>query len=96
MKKIKEIYKDLDKPLLFVTICLFIFGLFNIVTASSNEAVERYGVSIYYYFIKQLLILILGFIISLFIFNISSKKYKLIFTFLFLGISSLLTFIWFF
>lgn len=93
MKKIKEIYKDLDKPLLFVTICLFIFGLFNIVTASSNEAVERYGVSIYYYFIKQLLILILGFIISLFIFNISSKKYKLIFTFLFLGISSLLIYL---
>lgn len=93
MKKIKEIYKDLDKPLLFVTICLFIFGLFNIVTASSNEAVERYGVSIYYYFIKQLSILILGFIISLFIFNISSKKYKLIFTFLFLGISSLLIYL---
>ena len=50
MKGISGIYKDMDKPLLFSTIGLFIFGLFNIVTASSSEAVERYGVSIFYYF----------------------------------------------
>ena len=50
MKGIRGIYKDMDKSLLFSTIGLFIFGLFNIVTASSSEAVERYGVSIFYYF----------------------------------------------
>ena len=48
MKGISGIYKDMDKPLLFSTIGLFIFGLFNIVTASSSEAVERYGVSIFH------------------------------------------------
>ena len=56
MKGIRGIYKDMDKSLLFSTIGLFIFGLFNIVTASSSEAVERYGVSIFYYFSKQLII----------------------------------------
>ena len=42
IRKLIEYYHDMDKPLLFITIALFIFGLFNIVTASSSEAVIRY------------------------------------------------------
>lgn len=93
MKGLKNLYKDMDKPLLFVTIGLFIFGLFNIVTASSNEAVERYGVSIYFYFTKQLAILILGFIASLFVIKTSTKKYKPLFTLAFIIISGLLIYL---
>lgn len=93
MKGLKNIYKDIDKPLLFITLGLFIFGLFNIVTASSNEAVERYGVSIYYYFIKQLMILILGFVVSLFVLNTSTKKYKPLFTLAFIIIGGLLVYL---
>ena len=79
LKTLKKAYKDLDKPLLIISIGLFIFGLFNIVTASSNEAVERYGVSIYYYFLKQGGILLLGFVASNIIFTLSTKKYKPLF-----------------
>lgn len=90
LKTLKKAYKDLDKPLLIVSIGLFIFGLFNIVTASSNEAVERYGVSIYYYFLKQGGILLLGFVASNIIFTLSTKKYKPLFTLAFLIIGTLL------
>ena len=93
MKGISGIYKDMDKPLLFSTIGLFIFGLFNIVTASSSEAVERYGVSIFYYFSKQLIILGAGFIACLFILRTNTKKYKQIFTLCFLGIGTLLVYL---
>ena len=37
----KKIFNKMDKPLLFVTIFLFLFGLFNIVTASSREAINN-------------------------------------------------------
>ncbi len=93
MKGIRGIYKDMDKPLLFSTIGLFIFGLFNIVTASSSEAVERYGVSIFYYFSKQLIILGAGFIACLFILRTNTKKYKQIFTLCYLGIGTLLVYL---
>ncbi len=93
MKGVKNTYRDLDKPLLFITIGLFIFGLFNIVTASSNEAVERYGVSIYYYFIKQLSILVVGLIASLILFKMNTKSYKPIFTLAFLIIGSILVYL---
>ena len=39
IKKLIDYYHDMDKPLLYTTLILFIFGLFNIVTASSSEAV---------------------------------------------------------
>lgn len=96
IKTLKKAYKDLDKPLLIVSFILFIFGLFNIVTASSNEAVERYGVSIYYYFIKQGGILLLGFVIANIIFTVNTKKYKPLFTLAFLVVSAFLFYLLFY
>jgi len=49
----RKIFKDLDKPLLIITIVGFVFGLLTIVTASSRAAVVNYDVSIYYYFFRQ-------------------------------------------
>lgn len=75
-KDIKNTFKDLDKPLLIVTIVLFIFGLLNIVTASSREAVARYNDPLYYYFIRQLWMLGVGVVASYFILKIDTKRYK--------------------
>lgn len=58
-KNLKSLISKMDKPLLIITILFFLFGLLNIVTASSREAVVRYEVSPYYYFFKQLQMLTL-------------------------------------
>ena len=77
-RSLRKIFHDLDKPLLFVSMALFIFGLLNIVTASSRAAVVNYDVSIYYYFYRQLLFIIIGLIMSLIIIKIDTKSYKII------------------
>lgn len=77
MKKVKQILNDMDKILLVTTVGLFIFGLLNIVTASSKAAVLRYNISLYSYFYKQLISLIIGFIAAIFIINKPTEKYKI-------------------
>ena len=72
----KKIIKDLDKPLLIITIVGFIYGLLTIVTASSRAAVVNYDVSIYYYFFRQLMFIIAGIIMALIILKTDTKKYK--------------------
>ena len=67
--------KKTDKIILFITIVLSLFGLFNIVTASSREAVINLDESIYYYFYRHLIILAISFVASLAIIKISLKKY---------------------
>lgn len=76
LSNMKKLIKNMDKPLLVLTLTLFAFGLLNIVTASSREAVVRYGVSMYYYFIRQLEMLSVGFVLSYFLLNLNSKAYK--------------------
>lgn len=49
-----KIFRDIDKPLFIVSMAFFIFGLLNIVTASSRAASVNFDESIYYYFNKQL------------------------------------------
>ncbi len=83
-QSIRKILKDLDKPLLIVTIVGFIFGLLTIVTASSRAAVVNYDVSIYYYFFRQLIYIIVGTIIALIILKTDTKKYKSIVPLLFI------------
>lgn len=74
MKRIKKLLADMDKPLLVLTIFMIGYGLLNIVTASSREAVSQ-DVPLYYYFFRQSEMLFVAFIGSLFILNISTKKY---------------------
>ena len=54
--------KDSDKVLLVLTVLLSIYGLFNIVTASSREAATNLDQSIYYYFYRHLVILVASFV----------------------------------
>ena len=75
IKKLIDYYHDMDKPLLYITLILFIFGLFNIVTASSSEAVIRYEKSLFYYFFRQLFMITVGLVISFFIIKKDTKKY---------------------
>ena len=82
-RSLRKIFHDLDKPLLFVSAALFIFGLLNIVTASSRAAVVNYDVSIYYYFYRQLIFIIMGLILSLIIIKIDTKAYKFLIPVLF-------------
>ena len=73
VRNIKHIVQDMDKPLLFVSIALFVFGLLNIVTASSSEAVTSEA-PLYYYFYQQLKMLVAGFIVSIIIFCYDTKN----------------------
>ncbi len=88
-KSIVKLFKDLDKPLLFSTAALFIFGLLNIVTASSRAAVVNYDVSIYYYFYRQLAFIVVGIFLSLIIIKTNTKYYKLIIPALFVIVIAL-------
>ncbi len=83
-RSLKQIIRDLDKPLLLITIVGFVFGLLTIVTASSRAAVVNYDVSIYYYFFKQLAFIMMGIILSIVVLKTDTKKYKTIVPFLFI------------
>jgi cell division protein FtsW len=77
MKKVINTIKDMDKILLTVSIILFVFGLFNIVTASSQVSVLRYNQSLYNYFYKQLFTLVLGLILTIVILIFPTRSYYL-------------------
>ena len=86
-KKIINYYNDMDKPLLYITAALFIFGLFNIVTASSSEAVIRYEKTLFYYFFRQLGMIIAGMVLAIFIIKRDTKKYAIPSILSFIGIT---------
>lgn len=71
----KKIIKNLDKPLLIVTLILFVIGLIMIFSASNITAFMKYGASPYRYFVKQLFFLIIGFILSSIIIKFNTKTY---------------------
>lgn len=93
IKQFKKNYRDMDKPLLYATIIMFIVGLLSIVSASSREAVVRYGSTLYHYFFRQLIMLTIGFVISIFLININSKKYKPLALIGFIGVNILLLYL---
>lgn len=75
MKKIKKLYKDCDKILFFTSLILIIFGTLNIVTASSREAVANQDQTIFYYFYRQIAILIMSFVCFNFALSVKTKAY---------------------
>lgn len=66
----------LDKPLLVVMLILVIFGLIMILSASSMASYMRYQNSIYYYFIRQGIFLLLGLIVFLIAIYFPTKFFK--------------------
>lgn len=95
-KNLKSLISKMDKPLLIITILFFLFGLLNIVTASSREAVVRYEVSAYYYFFKQLQMLIIGLVLSYVILNLKTKVYKNLILFGYIAVLGLVISLFFF
>lgn len=76
IKKIKRFISDMDKVSLILTIGLFCFGLFSIVSASTREAVNNLDKSVYYYFGRQSIILLLCAITYIVILCIPTKSYR--------------------
>ena len=76
----------MDKPLLFFTILYSILGLIMILSSSTVSAVLRYGVSTYYFFIRQLLFIIAGLIAGIIILKLPTSRYKLFTPILVIGI----------
>ena len=73
--KYRNLFKDMNKSLLIITLILIIFGTLNIVTASSREAVINNDVNLYYYFFKHIFILFISFIGFLVIIKVPTKRY---------------------
>ena len=71
----KKIVKYIDKPLLFVSIALFIFGLIMVFSASNVTAYMTHAVSPYNYFFKQGIFLVVGFFLFLFMIKFNVKSY---------------------
>ncbi len=76
MKKVKYIFHGMDKPLLIITIILFLFGLLNIVTASSQATVVHLKNSVYDYFFNQSIYLLVGLVLSIIILKFPTKSYQ--------------------
>ena len=84
MKGISKQIRKMDITLLIITALLFLFGLLNIVSASSQTAVLRYNADLYSYFYRQAIYIIIGVIISAFILKTPTKSYKLLGPFIYL------------
>ena len=67
--------KYLDKPLLIVTILLFIIGLVMVFSASNVTAYMSQAVSPYNYFIRQLVFLIVGIVLFIFMIPFNTFVY---------------------
>lgn len=74
MKAIGRTYRDMDKILLWTMVALIFYGLLNIVTASSSEAVTSEA-PLYHYFYQQLKMLLVAFIGTIIILRINTSKY---------------------
>ena len=82
--------RKIDKPLLIISLVLFVFGLIMVLSASSMESYMRYDASPYHYFIRQAIFMGSGFVVFIFILLIPTKNYKGFASFLMIIISLLL------
>ncbi|MBR2248106.1 MAG: FtsW/RodA/SpoVE family cell cycle protein [Bacilli bacterium] len=71
----KKVFKNLDKPLLLITILLFVVGLIAVFSSSNVTAYMSHAVSPYNYFLKQLFFLITGLILFFIMIKMSTKTY---------------------
>lgn len=72
----KKLFSKMDKPLLFVIIAFFIFGLVMVLSASSMESYMRYGYGPYHYFFRQAVFMLIGSILFFIVVKIPTRTYK--------------------
>lgn len=75
MIETKKIIKYVDKPLLIVSVLLFIIGLIMVFSASNVTAYMSHAVSPYNYFLKQAAFLLAGLVMSLIMIKFTTKAY---------------------
>lgn len=93
----KKLIGKMDKPLLFMMLLYSMLGLIVILSASSVSAVLRYGVSSYYFFIRQLIFVGLSFFVGIsIILRIPTTKYKAFTPILIVGILAALVGLFFY
>ena len=82
----KRVFKYLDKPLLIISIILFVVGLIMVFSSSNVTAYMTHAASPYNYFIKQGAFLLVGLIFSLIMIKFNTKLYGILSRTLFLGV----------
>ena len=73
----RKIMKYIDKPLLIITVILFVLGLIMVFSASNVTAYMSHEVSPYNYFIKQAAFLLVGLVLSIIMIKFNTKSYGL-------------------
>lgn len=74
----------LDKPLLIIMIVLIVFGLIMVLSASSMASYMRYNKSVYYYFIRHGIFIVIGLFAFFMALILPTRFYKKISPFLIL------------
>ncbi len=92
IKAIGNTYRDMDKVLLWTMVALIFYGLLNIVTASSSEAVTSEA-PLYHYFYQQLKMLFVAFVGTIVILGIDTKKYTWPALFAFIAVFGILIYL---
>lgn len=77
-ENMKKIWQKIDIPLFIISIILCIIGLIMIFSASSISSVLQFSVTEYYFFRKQLIVIVAGLFISLIILNFPTKNYGIL------------------
>ena len=75
-------HTKLDKPLLIVMLIFMVFGLIMVLSASSMSSYMRYNNSVYFYFIRQGLFMLVGLIAFLIAIYFPTKLFKTLSPFL--------------
>lgn len=84
----RKIFSKMDKPLFFITILFCIFGLIMVFSSSSVSAILRYDKVPYYFFVRQLIFMLIGFTAGFgFILRVPTSKYRYFSWLLIIGIN---------
>jgi len=75
---LKKVIKNIDKPLLLVTVVMFVFGLIMVFSSSNVTAYMSKAVSPYNYFIKQAIFLSVGLFMALILIRFNTKFYGMV------------------
>ena len=72
----RKLWNKIDKPLFIAFVVLTLFGLLMIYSSSSVSSVLRYKKPSYFFFEKQLIFVVLSFVLGFFIITTPTKFYK--------------------
>ena len=84
----KRIIKYIDKPLLIISIILFVVGLIMVFSSSNVTAYMQHAVSPYNYFIKQSVFLLVGLVLFIIMISFNTKFYGIISKLLFIVVGA--------